>query len=264
MNLADIYLSIIMRVVIGMLIAIILLLIIIMVGSDKHMHSYYEKIGKSEKIQKKSQAYHFGKRVIDILFSGILLILTSPLTLIITFFIKMEDGGPVTHELTCIGYKGKTVRYRVFRVYRIHQEKECIACSYNTSYTTKIGSFLRNNLYLYYIPMFAAVFRGDLTMIGLARQFPMFFSPSHKNLFEYEKPGVLGLSRLVYAKIKMMDNDKLFNQFQLMKELDLNQLMKELDLVYLQTRSVITDTKILMNAAKDIFIRNTYLEKREE
>lgn len=58
---------------------------------------------------------NFGKRAIDILISGVLLILISPLLLLVAVAIRLESRGPVLYAAKRVGQHYRTFRFWKFR-----------------------------------------------------------------------------------------------------------------------------------------------------
>lgn len=197
-------------------------------------------ISVSSDIPRKSLFYRFIKRFNDVVFGSILCIIFSPIMLMLYVPIRMEDGGPATYRRQCIGYKGKTITYSCFRTMRIDPIVDLSNNEFDTR-ITRIGRVIRP-LGLDYLPMLGSVVSGKLTLVGLARIHPVYaqVKPFHKHLFDYEKPGLIGLSTVTLEK----DMDK-----------------EKADLVYLQKRGVWSDIKIIAYAIRNTFITSSRSEE---
>lgn len=68
------------------------------------------------KTYKKETVYQYFKRLVDISVSIALIIILFSIFLLITIFIKLEDGGKVIFAHSRIGYKGKKLKYINFEV----------------------------------------------------------------------------------------------------------------------------------------------------
>lgn len=108
-----------------------------------------------------------GKRLVDLLLSGSMVLLTAPLWALIALAVKLEDGGPVFYEQVRYGRGGSCFRVKKFRsmvagfdqVHDIHQAKE------DDSRITRIGSILRR-FGLDELPQILAIWKGDMSFVG--------------------------------------------------------------------------------------------------
>ncbi|MBQ8021891.1 MAG: sugar transferase, partial [Bacteroidales bacterium] len=110
---------------------------------------------------------HFVKRAFDILLSGALLIVFSPLILICAIAIKLEDGDPVIYSQERIGRGGKPFNILKFRSMRTDAES-CGPALYagdEAPRLTRVGKFLRQH-HLDELPQLWNVFVGDMSFIG--------------------------------------------------------------------------------------------------
>ena len=64
---------------------------------------------------KPKPVYDFFKRLFDILFSGVALIVLSPVFFILAIIIKIGDKGDVLYSQNRIGKSGKTIKIYKFR-----------------------------------------------------------------------------------------------------------------------------------------------------
>ena len=110
---------------------------------------------------------HFGKRALDILLSGLGLIVLSPLFLIISIAIKAEDPGPVFFRQKRVGIH-KTyfniVKFRSMRQDTPHDMPTHLL-SDPQRWITKTGRFLRKTS-LDELPQIAQIFTGKMSIIG--------------------------------------------------------------------------------------------------
>ena len=109
----------------------------------------------------------FGKRAMDILFSGLGLVVLSPLFLIISIAIKAEDPGPVFFRQKRVGIH-KTyfniVKFRSMRQDTPHDMPTHLL-SDPQRWITKTGHFLRKTS-LDELPQIAQIFTGKMSIIG--------------------------------------------------------------------------------------------------
>lgn len=106
------------------------------------------------------------KRLLDIFLSIIGLILSSPLWLLITLFIKLEDGGPVFYTQERWGKGGKVIKVLKFRTMRPDADRDGIQpASSNDPRVTKVGRVLRA-MGLDELPQLISILRGDMSLVG--------------------------------------------------------------------------------------------------
>ena len=109
----------------------------------------------------------FGKRALDLLLSGLGLIVLSPLFLIISIAIKAEDPGPVFFRQKRVGIH-KTyfniVKFRSMRQDTPH-DMPTLLLNDPQRWITKTGSFLRKTS-LDELPQIAQIFTGKMSIIG--------------------------------------------------------------------------------------------------
>ena len=109
----------------------------------------------------------FGKRALDLLLSGLGLLVLSPLFLIISIAIKAEDPGPVFFRQKRVGIH-KTyfniVKFRSMRQDTPHDMPTHLL-SDPQRWITKTGHFLRKTS-LDELPQIAQIFTGKMSIIG--------------------------------------------------------------------------------------------------
>ena len=145
---------------------------------EKNIQTQDIAVKEIEKINDKKVVYKAIKRVFDIIFSLIGLVLLSPIFLIISVIIKLDSKGPVFFVHSRIGEKGKPIGIYKFRTMVNNAEdlikkftpeqKEEFERSYkleNDPRITKIGNFLRKTS-LDELPQILNILKGELSIIG--------------------------------------------------------------------------------------------------
>ena len=117
------------------------------------------------------------KRVLDLAFSSLVIILLAPLVALIAIAIKLDSPGPIFYSSERIGKKGRVFRLTKFRTMVldaenrradfIHMnEREGVLFKIsNDPRITKLGRFLRKYS-LDELPQFMNVLRGDMSVVG--------------------------------------------------------------------------------------------------
>jgi O-antigen biosynthesis protein WbqP len=108
----------------------------------------------------------WNKRVFDISFSILLILLLSPLFLILALIIKMTSKGLVLYWSSRVGKNNKLFRMPKFRSMRIDAPQVATHLLPEPSgYLTPIGSFLRRTS-LDELPQLFSILAGDLSFVG--------------------------------------------------------------------------------------------------
>lgn len=89
----------------------------------------------------------FIKRLIDIVFSAIFIVITSPFMLITAIYVKVYDGGPVLFKQKRLTYNHKEFYVYKFRSMIVDAEKDGVArlAKKNDSRITSVGNIIRKN-----------------------------------------------------------------------------------------------------------------------
>ena len=109
----------------------------------------------------------FGKRALDLLLSGLGLVVLSPLFLIISIAIKVEDPGPVFFRQKRVGIHKTHFNIVKFRSMRQDTPHDMPTHLLNDPqrWITKTGRFLRKTS-LDELPQIAQIFTGKMSIIG--------------------------------------------------------------------------------------------------
>ena len=114
------------------------------------------------------------KRILDIILSGIAIVVLSPLYLIISFAILFNMGKPVLFKQTRIGKNEKQ-----FTMYKFRSMRNSNAMEGNIEddhkRLTKLGVFMRSAS-LDELPELFNIFKGDMSLVG-PRPFPAYYLP---------------------------------------------------------------------------------------
>lgn len=175
------------------------------------------------------------KKIIDIIFSSLALMILSPLILFISAGIKISSPGPVIYSHERIGRYGKPFRFFKFR--SMHDDAEMSGpelSSKNDRRLTRFGRFLRKYR-LDEIPNFFNVLKGDLSLVGPRPEREYYTrqilerAPYYIQL-QKVKPGITSWGQVRYGYAENVE--------QMIKRLDY-------DLMYIRDMSLCVDFKIL-------------------
>ena len=186
----------------------------------------------------------FAKRVMDIFISGIGILITSPLMLLIALLVKLYDKGPVFYTQDRLTIDGKEFKIYKFRSMCVDSEKNgARLASKNDSRITPIGHVLRN-LHLDELPQLFNVFLGDMSLVGPRPERKCIMDEYLKEIPEFEyrlkvKAGLTGYAQ-VYGKYNTTPYDKL-----------------KLDLFYIENFSFLLDIKLIFMTVRIFFQKET-------
>ena len=139
------------------------------------------------------------KRIFDIIFSLIGLILTSPFFVLFSFLIKTESPGQVFYKGERMGKQGKVFKMFKFRSMVINADKiGGPSTSGDDSRLLKIGKFLRK-YQLDELPQFINILKGDMSFVGPRPEIPLEverYSKEDRDIILSIKPGLTDLATL--------------------------------------------------------------------
>lgn len=141
----------------------------------------------------------FFKRLLDILISGLALIILSPLFLILAIIVRINLGSPVIYKQVRVGQGGKLFMFYKFRSMRDAKDKngndlpDEVRCG-------KFGRILRATS-LDELPQLWNIFKGDMSLIGPRPQMIVneIFFVKDRQISYGVKPGITGYSQ-VYGR----------------------------------------------------------------
>ena len=111
--------------------------------------------------------YRYIKRIIDILLSGLAIIILSPLLLILCIAIKLDSPGPIFFTQKRVGIHKTYFQIYKFRTMRTDTPKDMPThmLANPDQYITKTGRFLRKTS-LDELPQIFNIFKGDMSIVG--------------------------------------------------------------------------------------------------
>ena len=109
----------------------------------------------------------FGKRLVDILLSGIALIPLSVVYLILAAAIKIDDPGPVFFRQKRVGLHKTHFEIMKFRTMKMETPKDMPTHLLENpeQYITRVGGFLRKHS-LDELPQILQIFTGKMSIVG--------------------------------------------------------------------------------------------------
>ncbi len=178
------------------------------------------------------------KRTIDIVFSLLLIILTSPFMLLTAIAVKLCDRGPILYrQIRCTRDAREFTIYK-FRSMRVDAESDGVArlASKGDTRITPVGKFIRK-CRLDELPQLFNILKGDMSFIGPRPERPEIIAQYVEVMPEFAyrmkvKAGLAGFAQ-VYGKYNTTPYDKL-----------------KLDLIYIEQYSLMLDLKLMLLTLK--------------
>jgi len=188
------------------------------------------------------------KRLTDIAFSGLALVLLSPLLILIAAAVKLTSRGPIFYRQERMGLDGRTFPMFKFRSMRVDAEVAtgAVWARKGDDRRTPIGAFLRATS-LDELPQFWNVLVGDMSLVGPRPERPVFVQQFRNKIVHYMlrhkvKAGITG-----WAQVNGWRGDTSLDE------------RIRCDLHYIQNWSYFLDIKILfMTIWKGFVNRNAY------
>lgn len=201
---------------------------------------YKEKYSYVHASYEEKKIYSIIKKIIDITFSTMGLIVLSPIFLVVCILIKCESKGPVIFSQERIGLNGKRFKMYKFRsmVVNAEQLKEKLYKKNEMSgpmfkmkddpRVTKVGKFIRRTS-IDELPQLINVLKGDMSLVGPRPSLP-------KEVDEFEE--------WMMARLLVKPGLTCYWQVSGRNDIEFEDWMK-LDVKYVQDRSILLDIKLI-------------------
>lgn len=188
------------------------------------------------------------KRLFDIAFSLIAIIVTMPLMIFIAIGIKLTSAGPVIFKQERVGMNRRT-----FMMYKFRTMNDLPKQVSDTQWTTaddprktKFGSFLRKTS-LDELPQFFNVLKGDMSVVGPRPERPYFVEQFKEEIPKYMvkhhvRPGITGWAQANGLRGDTSIEDRILH-----------------DIFYIENWTLLFDIKIILKTIINGFInKNAY------
>ena len=193
---------------------------------------------------KMDSLYKIITQITNYVFATIILIISSPFTLISILFIYLTDRGPVFYKQNRVGLNGKIFKIYKLRSMIIDSEKNGAVWSSGSKdpRTTTIGKIIRKT-HIDEIPQMINILKGDITLIGPRPERPEFVKELEESIPHYRlrhivKPGFTGWAQIKYRYARTTDDSK--EKF-------------EYDLYYIKNKNIFLYIEIILKTVRIIF-----------
>lgn len=198
-----------------------------------------------------------GKRLFDILFASIGLIVLSPVFLFIAIWIKLDDSaGPVFFRQRRVGLNQKDFFIHKFRTMYVDAEKRGLKITVGKDpRITKSGHFLRK-FKVDEFPQLIDVIKGDMSIVGPRPEVPQYvakYPEDKRNKLFTMRPGITD-----WASVKFKDENEMLSQSQDPEKTYIEEILPikiSYYEKYFQEASFLTDIRIILITLKEVFIR---------
>ncbi|MBK8339995.1 MAG: sugar transferase [Flavobacteriales bacterium] len=175
------------------------------------------------------------KRLMDIVFSGLALLVLFPIMLLIALLVRSSSKGPVFFRQERVGRYGQPFRIIKFRSMMERAEESGPQLSSTTDpRITPIGRFLRRTR-MDELPQFWNVLKGDMSLVGPRPERQFFIdritemAPHYRHLHKV-RPGITSWGQVKFGYAENVD--------QMVRRL-------KYDILYIENMSMAVDLKIL-------------------
>jgi lipopolysaccharide/colanic/teichoic acid biosynthesis glycosyltransferase len=145
--------------------------------------------------------FPYGKRLFDIVLSGLTLLIFSPILTLVCLLIYLDDKGPPFYFQERIGKNFKPFRLIKFRSMTVKQElTDNQFDAGDTSRVTRVGKALRTTK-IDELPELFNILRGDMSFVGPrpeVRQYVKLFPDNYTKVLKV-RPGLSDMASIKYA-----------------------------------------------------------------
>jgi exopolysaccharide biosynthesis polyprenyl glycosylphosphotransferase len=176
------------------------------------------------------------KRLLDIIFSTLIMVLAAPLLCYLAIRVKLSSPGPVFYKQERIGYHGKPFHIIKFRtMYENSESGEPQLASADDIRMTPIGRMMRKYR-LDELPQFMNVLKGDMSIVGPRPERQYFIDQilqlaPYYSLVHKVRPGITSWGMVKYGYADSVEK--------MVARLNY-------DIIYLENISLVIDFKILI------------------
>ncbi len=183
------------------------------------------------------------KRIMDIVISSIMIILTSPIMVFAIIGVKLSSKGRVIFSQKRVGKNNVIFKMYKFRSMRENDESDTAWTTDDDPRKTRFGTFMRKTG-IDELPQLFNVLLGSMSIIGPRPEIPKYVEEYSKKIPLYMvkhqvKPGITGLAQIYGYRGNTSIEKRI-----------------EMDIKYIENWSIFNDIKILISTPFKMFNRN--------
>lgn len=200
------------------------------------------------------------KRIFDLFFASLLVIILGPIILWLIWKIWREQGGPIFYAAERMKTPDKSFRLWKFRTMTVVDADSGVSGAHKAARITPTGAWLRRKR-LDEFPQLWNILRGDLSFVGprpplreYVDRFPDLYGKVLKS-----RPGVTGLATITYHK----HEERLLHRCNTPEETDdvycrlCIPMKARLDLIYQRNQSTCYDFDLVFQTIGNLFRRSS-------
>lgn len=187
-----------------------------------------------------------GKRLFDVVASGVGLLLLAPVLLLLALIIKLESPGPVFFRQERVGRFGKSFRIHKFRTMVTDAERKGLQITVGSdARVTRVGVPLRKYK-LDELPQLLDVFIGDMSLVGPRPEVPRYVACYPKDVRDIVlsvRPGITD-----WASIEFKDENEILGRAADPHQAYINEVLPiklGYYVTYVQERSFLGDLRVI-------------------
>lgn len=183
------------------------------------------------------------KRIMDIIISLIMIVITSPIMLIAAIGVRISSKGPIIFKQKRVGKNNKIFTMYKFRSMKVNDQENTGWTTPEDTRKTKFGTFMRKTG-IDELPQFFNVLFGSMSIVGPRPELPTFVEQYSKSVPLYKvkhqvKPGITGLAQIYGFRGDTSIEGRI-----------------EMDIKYIENWSLFNDIKIIVSTPFKMFNRN--------
>ena len=196
------------------------------------------------------------KRILDIVFSLLVIAVGLPFGLVIALLIVLDSKGSVIYRQSRVGRNNVDFRLYKFRTMCVAADRgSLITVGADDARITRVGAFLRK-FKIDEFPQFLNILKGEMSIVGPrpeVRKYVDLYTPEQMRVLSV-RPGLTD-----YASIRYVNENELLATSDNPEQTYIQEIMPDklnLSLKYIDEKSFHTDCKIILETLKAILVRN--------
>jgi len=193
------------------------------------------------------------KRIFDLFFASVGLILLAPLFLVVAILIKVDSSGSIFYKGDRIGKAGVPFKMAKFRTMVANADQMGPALTHSGDLrVTRVGRILRESK-LDELPQLFNILRGEMSVVGPRPEAPTYvkhYTPEQRLVLQV-RPGLTGLTQ-----VRFRHEETLLSRCTNLEKDYVEKIMPQklaLDLEYIQDQSLLLDLELIVQTCWCVF-----------